>query len=490
MSTKKLALVLVCWTAVTVVAAPAWADQCSNPSIGTGAGTVGNTNVCTLVITVTDGAPFTATITGSGNAYDGDEDQLIGIQNSSTVPVSSIRLFAAATTASSPYTSNLFNFDGDGPCASNAHDCFGPTGYEGPDNTFTNVSTDFTTGTVQFTTPIPAGGSTWFALENKLLPESLANQTVVWIAQTVTLTAGSPATYPVGQNKYIVTPFNSASGDTLTITAFPLSESTFDLTPPSAFPLESCVPYSDFSAFYGAHTCVEFQASCTGSDCGTFIYQLQTDYNLPSDLPAIGGPDLLVEHNVSCTQTTGLNQSIFLSYATGTDPIHSGGSTGTSCYAATWTPTANVIASGTFSTFVGFQSPVSDTTLNTAKSGSTIPLIWVQLNSSGNPVTNLSLCTTLSGTTCTAPAGITRPWVNLQAYSVNGNLCTSDLDVGDNLITSYAGNSGLQNESSTQPGQYQYNWKTTGIPKGTCAEMVFTYDSGTVLVAPAQFQFK
>jgi hypothetical protein len=217
---------------------------------------------------------------------------------------------------------------------------------------------------------------------------------------------------------------------------------------------------------------------------------LQTDYNLPSDLPSIGGPDLLVQHNVSCTQTSTLNQSIFLSYATGSDPIHSGGGTGTSCYAPTWTPTANPITSGTFSTFVGFQSPVSNTALNTVKSGSTVPLIWTQSDTSGNPVTNLSLCTAFSGTTCTAPAGVTAPWVNLQAYSVNGNLCTSDLDVGDNLITNYAGNSGLQNESSTQPGLYQYNWKTTGIPKGTCAEMVFTYNNGTVLVAPAQFQFK
>jgi hypothetical protein len=442
------------------------------------------------VITVKDGAPFTATITGSGTAYDGDEDQLIGIQNNSSVPVSAIRLFAPATTVNSPFTRNLFNFDADGPCALNANDCFGSSGYEGPDNVFTNISPDFTTGTVTFTTPIPAGGSTWFALENKLLAESLANQTVVWIAQTQTLTAGVSATYPIGQNSYVVTPFNSASGDALTITAFGLPESSFDAAPPTAFPLESCVPYSDYSAFYGTHTCVEFQATCSGSDCSNFIYQLRTDYNLPADLSAIGGPDLLVEHNVACTQTTGLNQSIFLSYATGADPIHSGGGTGTSCFAATWTPTANLITSGTFSTFVGFQSPVSNSALNTQKSGSTVPLIWVQSNTSGNPVTNLSLCTAFSGSTCTAPAGTIAPWVNLQAYSVSGNLCTSSLGVGAKLASTYAGSSGLQNESGTQPGLYQYNWNTTGISKGTCAEMVFTYDSGAIFVAPAQFQFK
>ena len=194
---KKVAFVVFCVTVLTLVAKPAKADEaldpCHNPTIGTPAN-VGP--YCGVVITITGtSGNLVATITGSGNAYDNDDDQLVGIQNNSSVTVGTIRLFAQ------PSDDRLFAFDGDGPCfyANPGLWCPqnqvppvaypnppgsqdpNPVGYEGPDNIFVGVSADFTTGTVSFTTPIPPGESTWFALEN-------APTTVVAIGETKTLT--------------------------------------------------------------------------------------------------------------------------------------------------------------------------------------------------------------------------------------------------------------------------------------------------------------
>jgi hypothetical protein len=224
-----------------------------------------------------------------------------------------------------------------------------------------------------------------------------------------------------------------------------------------------------------------------------------TNYDLPTDLAAtgIGGPDFLYFQNGTCPNSASGAQSIFLSYNVNRfDPVTRGGSNPTNgCFVATYTPLATPITSGGTSTFVGFQSPVSNTALNIVKAGSTVPLKWVQLDNLGNPVINLTLCTALSpASVCTAPAGISAstPWVFVQAYTVPGTLCTADLTVGtDTLLTTATGGSGLQNLSTTQPGLYQYNWKTpSGTPKGTCAEITFTYSSGAFLVTPPEFQFK
>jgi uncharacterized repeat protein (TIGR01451 family) len=138
-------------------------DQCS------GALPVGNATGCGALITINPGTAgaTTAVITfpGNGNPYDGDEDILVGIQNNSTVAVSSITL----TSNGNPFS---FAFDHDGPCSLNSMDCFEQaTGYEGPDNTFGGISANFSTGTVNFVSPIAPGQSTWFALENN--PQSV-----------------------------------------------------------------------------------------------------------------------------------------------------------------------------------------------------------------------------------------------------------------------------------------------------------------------------
>ncbi len=151
-------------------------DQCSAPTVGVGTGAVGSANgsaTCGILITVT--GPGQATISaalGNGNPYDGSEDTLVGIQNNSGGYLTSVTLTSSTT--------DIFGFDGDGPCDTQYHSPAyswcpvpypaepndpNPLGYAGPDNTFTNISGNLRTGTVNFTTPIPNGGSTWFALE-------------------------------------------------------------------------------------------------------------------------------------------------------------------------------------------------------------------------------------------------------------------------------------------------------------------------------------
>jgi hypothetical protein len=222
---KKMLFAIFCCTLLMLFSASAWAsvaavvDPCSAPTIGTSALPVGSAIGCGVLITITGtSGNLVATVTGSGtangNPYDGDEDQLVGIQNNSSVTIGAIRLSSPLVTESSPYpyTSNLFAFDGDGPCdyyyfsddeefpATN--DCYNngmfvgatqadPLDYEGPNNTFVGISPDYTTGTVRFVTPIPPGGSTWFGMEN-------TPATVVSIGETQTLTTGVTNVFPFG----------------------------------------------------------------------------------------------------------------------------------------------------------------------------------------------------------------------------------------------------------------------------------------------------
>lgn len=127
---------------------------------------IGFADGCDAQITLNSGGTATITLTGQP-AYDGSEDQLVGITNNSGSTIGSITLSG----------SDIFGFDGDGagesgtgclitsgnpfPCLSNGP--FGPTGYEGPNTTFTITDTD--TGSVNFTNGLADGATAWFSLE-------------------------------------------------------------------------------------------------------------------------------------------------------------------------------------------------------------------------------------------------------------------------------------------------------------------------------------
>lgn len=129
---------------------------------------VGRDTSCALLIYVDSSGQVGVAGDPSQGPFDGVEDTLIGVQNNSSTPISSIPLSA---TSGKP----LFGFDGDGLCNQLAFGngepvgCpFGPTGYEGPGVAFANISPDTTSGTVTFSPAIAPGGSAYFSLEEAL----------------------------------------------------------------------------------------------------------------------------------------------------------------------------------------------------------------------------------------------------------------------------------------------------------------------------------
>jgi hypothetical protein len=150
---------------------------------------IGFANGCNLIITITNGGsgPIANMALGDPNAYDGVEDQLVGVVNNSTSNVFNLGLTG----------SNIFGFESDGAgmpgtgCLSaggNPFPCFaggsfGPTGYEGPGTSFTvqNVNT----GIVNFTGFLAPGATAWFSLEQ---PASLNG-----VTGTVNATVPEPA---------------------------------------------------------------------------------------------------------------------------------------------------------------------------------------------------------------------------------------------------------------------------------------------------------
>lgn len=124
---------------------------------------------CELVITVTAvnasgvGTAFTvATTSPDQGPYDGVEDTLVGVKNSSGAVLTALNL-------SSPL--DAFAFDGDGPCVSTGigntpSNCSSdPSGYGGPGVSFSGINAAATSGTVSFAPGVANGGTAWFALE-------------------------------------------------------------------------------------------------------------------------------------------------------------------------------------------------------------------------------------------------------------------------------------------------------------------------------------
>jgi hypothetical protein len=505
---KRAIFTVVCGTLLVLFASPAWADPCSAPTIGPAVNTSNfpnTTPTCGIVITIDAGSTsgnIIATISGSGLPYDYQDDQLVGIQNNST------SVTVGAIVLSGTPTQDPFGFDGDGPCFYSPANCFTnfpkgyvPTGYEGPDNIFVGISPDTTTGKVLFTTPVPPGESTWFALEG--IPTIFAA-----IGENKALTAGTPASFPFGPftcsgsleggitctenstegDALQLAPVNSASGDTLTVSPVAQSFSTFSAT---NYPTLSCVPYSDFNTA-GSPNCVELELDCPPADTDgcQFTYTATADFNIDkSILPnGIGGAYFLGEHdgnpagyNGQCP-TQGFNVNIFESYtATEPDPIRGGG-TGNSCFVTAFDPTAQPVPPGqTVSTFFGFEFPVSDTKVNPIVVPLPVPLSWDYNNSLGQPVTNLTLCLNSSGTGCTAP------WVYPYLTALSSTSACKAIAAASSPLPSLF-NSGLLNFGH---GEYTFVWNTATKIKGLSGcqvSVVLQFDSG-LTAAPAVFQY-
>jgi hypothetical protein len=138
-------------------------SQC--PAVGADSG-------CAILIVINPDGSVTLQTDPSQGPFDGVEDTLIGVQNNSPVVVTSLTLTGVTTPDAT------FDFDNDGLCDQTPPPplplgCpFGPTHYEGPGTSFTNISADKATGTVNFAGIAP-GGSAFFSLEGAINASSL-----------------------------------------------------------------------------------------------------------------------------------------------------------------------------------------------------------------------------------------------------------------------------------------------------------------------------
>jgi PEP-CTERM motif len=127
---------------------------------------IGSADGCNLIITVKDGisGPVAVSSLGDSHAYDGVEDQLVGVINNSSAPLNSLTLTG----------SNIFGFDNDGAGTYTGGLGFGPTGYEGPNTLFTKLDTN--NGIVMFTGGLASGSTAWFSLEELASQNGLSAQ--------------------------------------------------------------------------------------------------------------------------------------------------------------------------------------------------------------------------------------------------------------------------------------------------------------------------
>jgi IPT/TIG domain len=143
--------------------------------------TIGADTSCALLIDATSGGTSVLQDTTQG-PYDSTEDTMIGVINQTTAPITSLAL----SSTSQP----LFGLDGDGictftpfasaPATSTVSDdkggtnCpYGTTGYEGPDTSFSGISPDQMSGTLNFSPALAPGKSTYFSLEEPLSPSQI-----------------------------------------------------------------------------------------------------------------------------------------------------------------------------------------------------------------------------------------------------------------------------------------------------------------------------
>jgi len=136
-------------------------NQCPPVGLDTG---------CAILLVIDNAGSLRVVTDPSQGPYDGIEDTLIGVQNNSQDTVLSIPLKGSIP---------MFAFDGDGPCGIDPNTgqpfqpapagCpFGPTTYEGPGISFSNISPDFTSGTVNFAGGLAPGASAFFGLEEQI----------------------------------------------------------------------------------------------------------------------------------------------------------------------------------------------------------------------------------------------------------------------------------------------------------------------------------
>jgi hypothetical protein len=200
---------------LTAAASPASAATLAPPFTqcpGIGADTTG----CGLLLVIN--ADGTVTVLSSGQGpYDGIDDTLIGVQNNTATSIPKLSLTG---------TAQPFGFDGDGLCSGfpgTPTGCpFGPTGYEGPQTSFSNINTTtYNSGDVNFTGGLAAGHSAYFSLEGVVTAQNIVivppNQPPNCATATITPAVIWPPNHKMTPVK-ITGVTDPDKGDTVTLT--------------------------------------------------------------------------------------------------------------------------------------------------------------------------------------------------------------------------------------------------------------------------------
>ncbi len=121
-----------------------------------------NTNSdCGYIITIGSGGMLTGAPVTGANPYDGSDDALVGVVNNSATAYNGSFMMSGSGNGG-----GIFAFDNDGICTYTgaAYCSTAAYGYEGPMNTFSNISASGSMGTVNIM-GLAAGASTFFSLE-------------------------------------------------------------------------------------------------------------------------------------------------------------------------------------------------------------------------------------------------------------------------------------------------------------------------------------
>jgi hypothetical protein len=213
--------------------------QC--PAVGLDAG-------CAILIVIQPDGSLRIFIDATQRALDGSDDTLIGVQNNSSTTAPSIAIGSATLAVFGFESPNdglcAFTFVGSAYCTATPRPA---TGYEGPDTTFSTISTNKRMGTVNFTDAgggLAAAGTTYFSLEGALTASSIITAPATSLAFTgasattsdvadaatvaATLTVGG---VPVTNAGVIFTLGTGPGADTCTATTNGSGVATCSITP-------------------------------------------------------------------------------------------------------------------------------------------------------------------------------------------------------------------------------------------------------------------
>jgi len=121
---------------------------------------IGHDTGCEYLITINPGGTETITQDSAQGPFVPTGDVLVGVLNSSGTTVNSLYLNGGVE--------KIFAFDNNGLCTVSPilSGCpFGPTGYEGPNTSFSGIDPGQTSGYVNFTGGLVSGGTAFFSRE-------------------------------------------------------------------------------------------------------------------------------------------------------------------------------------------------------------------------------------------------------------------------------------------------------------------------------------